>query len=209
MMTLRFLLLEDNPQDANVIQATLHDGGINCELLRVETRSKFVTALSTDVFDLILANYALPGFDGLSALEIARNKSPEVPFIFVSASLGEELVIETLKSGATDYVLKQRLGRLVPCVQRALEEAKERRKRERAELMLVEQKRLLELIALRHALDECLTAVCASVSKLNPRIRACFLLTDVQRLTFTSSITPAFAPSFAQGLKDVPINDLC
>ncbi len=208
-MTLRFLLLEDNPLDADVIQATLVDGGIDCELLRVETRSNFVTALSTDVFDLILADYALPSFDGFSALEIARNKSPEIPFIFVSGSLGEELAIETLKSGATDYVLKQRLGRLVPSVQRALREARERQKRERAELMLVEQNRLLELIASGHPLNKCLTAVCASVSKLNPRIRACFLLTDVQRLTFPCSITPDFPPSFGQGLKDTPINDLC
>ncbi len=121
MMTRRFLLLEDNPTDANVIQVTLHDGGIDCELVRVETRSNFISALATDLFDLILADYMLSDFDGLSALEIARNKSPEVPFIFVSSSLGEELAIEALKSGATDYVLKQRLGRLVPSVQRALQ----------------------------------------------------------------------------------------
>ncbi|MEH2301786.1 MAG: response regulator [Nostoc sp.] len=133
MNVLRFLLLEDSPLDAELAEAILTEGGINCELIRVETGADFLTALETETFDLILADYALPSFDGISALKIARNHTPEVPFIFVSAALGEELAIEALKNGATDYVLKQRLGRLVPSVQRALQEAKERRERQQAE----------------------------------------------------------------------------
>ncbi|AVH72796.1 hybrid sensor histidine kinase/response regulator [Nostoc sp. 'Lobaria pulmonaria (5183) cyanobiont'] len=133
MNVLRFLLLEDSLLDAELAQAILTEGGIDCELIRVETGADFLAALETEVFDLILADYALPSFDGISALEIARNRTPEVPFIFVSAALGEELAIEALKNGATDYVLKQRLGRLVPSVQRALREAKERRERQQAE----------------------------------------------------------------------------
>ncbi|MFN6484694.1 MULTISPECIES: response regulator [unclassified Nostoc] len=133
MNVLRFLLLEDSVLDAELAQAMLTEGRIDCELIRVETGADFVAALETEAFDLILADYALPSFDGISALEIARNRTPEVPFIFVSAALGEELAIEALKNGATDYVLKQRLGRLVPSVQRALREAKERRERKQAE----------------------------------------------------------------------------
>ncbi|MCC5641486.1 response regulator [Nostoc sp. CHAB 5824] len=133
MNVLRFLLLEDSLLDAELAQAILTDGEINCELVRVETGADFLAALEAETFDLILADYALPSFDGISALEIARNRTPEVPFIFVSAALGEELAIEALKNGATDYVLKQRLGRLVPSVQRALQEAKERRERQQAE----------------------------------------------------------------------------
>ncbi|MBG1270995.1 hybrid sensor histidine kinase/response regulator [Nostoc sp. WHI] len=133
MNVLRFLLLEDSLLDAELAQAMLTEGGINCELIRVETGADFLAAVKIETFDLILADYALPSFDGISALEIARNHCPEVPFIFVSAALGEELAIEALKNGATDYVLKQRLGRLVPSVQRALREAKERRKRQQAE----------------------------------------------------------------------------
>ena len=136
MNVLRFLLLEDSPLDAELTQAMLTEGGINCELIRVETGADFLTALETEDFDLILADYALPSFDGISALEIARNRTPEVPFIFVSAALGEELAIEAMKNGATDYVLKQRLGRLVPSVQRALRSAKERRERQQAEELL-------------------------------------------------------------------------
>ncbi|MBD6616136.1 response regulator [Komarekiella sp. 'clone 1'] len=133
MGVLRFLLLEDSLLDAELAQATLTEGGIDCELVRVETSADFLAALETKAFDLILADYALPSFDGISALEIARNHCPDVPFIFVSAALGEELAIEALKNGATDYVLKQRLGRLVPSVQRALREAQERCERQRAE----------------------------------------------------------------------------
>ncbi len=133
MNVLRFLLLEDSLLDAELTEAMLTEGGINCELIRVETDADFLAALETKAFDLILADYALPSFDGISALEIARNRFPEVPFIFVSAALGEELAIEALKNGATDYVLKQRLGRLVPSVQRALREAKERHHRKQAE----------------------------------------------------------------------------
>ncbi|MEH1944693.1 MAG: response regulator [Nostoc sp.] len=136
MNVLRFLLLEDSMLDAELTQAMLTEGGINCELIRVETGADFLAAVQAEAFDLILADYALPSFDGISALEIARNQCPEVPFIFVSAALGEELAIEALKNGATDYVLKQRLGRLVPSVQRALREAKERRERKGAEKSL-------------------------------------------------------------------------
>ena len=105
MTALRFLLLEDNPLDAEVIHLTLTDGGVECELLRVETRTDFVRALETNAFDLILADYTLPGFDGISALGIAQNLCPDTPFIFVSGSMGEELAIE-VEVGALYVVVK-------------------------------------------------------------------------------------------------------
>ena len=130
---LRILNLEDSPLDAELVQAHLTEGGISCELVRVQTRSDFAAALEEGGFDLILADYALPNFDGLSALEMVRKICPEVPFILISGALGEEVAIETLKRGAADYVLKQRLERLVPAVRRALHEAEERSARARAE----------------------------------------------------------------------------
>ncbi len=130
---LRVLQLEDNPVDAELILATLAEGGIPCEADRVETRADFLAALKRGGYDMILADYSLPSFDGISALAIARELRPDVPFIFVSAILGEELAIDTLLRGATDYILKQRLGRLVPSVQRALRELDERMERKRAE----------------------------------------------------------------------------
>lgn len=136
MSPLKLLLLEDNPLDAEVVHVTLADGGIECELQVVETRSQFEAALATEPFDLILVDYAQPGFDGLTVLDIVQHQCPNVPFIFVTATLGEEMAIESLKLGATDYVLKHRLARLVPCVERALREAQERRDRTAAEATL-------------------------------------------------------------------------
>src|SRR5262245_63292780 len=107
---LRILHLEDDPGDAALILDVLRAGGIACEIRRVETGPDFSAALDTGEFDLILADFSLPAFDGLSALVIARERVPELPFIFVSGNLGEERAIDALKVGATDYVLKERLS---------------------------------------------------------------------------------------------------
>ena len=130
---LRLLQLEDNRVDAELITATLADGGLSCESRCVDTRQDFVAALKAGRIDLILADYTIPGFDGMTALTLAHQHCPDVPFLFVSATIGEELAIDAMHLGATDYVLKQRLGRLVPSVQRALREAAERADRQRAE----------------------------------------------------------------------------
>jgi PAS domain S-box-containing protein len=123
---LRILYLEDDPRDADLVQETLASDGIASEIVRVETEAEFIASLESGGFDLILADYTLPTFDGISALKIVRKNWPQVPFIFVSGTLGEEVAIEALKIGATDYVFKTRLLRIVPSVQRALREADER-----------------------------------------------------------------------------------
>ncbi|MGO9379178.1 MAG: ATP-binding protein [Dissulfurispiraceae bacterium] len=129
---LQILHLEDDPLDAELVRSTLDGDGIACKIFRVETRHDFVTAIERGGFDIIFADYSLPAFDGISALAIARIRRPFIPFIFVSGAMGEELAIETLKSGATDYVLKSRISRLIPSVRRALDEAKERSDRRKA-----------------------------------------------------------------------------
>jgi signal transduction histidine kinase len=130
---LRVLHLEDNLLDAELILANLLEGGLECVVRRVDTRADFEAAIAAKDFEIILADYSLPSFDGLAALEIARAETPDTPFIIISGALGEELAIETLKSGATDYILKHRLERLVPSVRRALREAAEREARKHAE----------------------------------------------------------------------------
>src|SRR5262245_19355086 len=144
---LRVLMLEDSPLDAGLVAETLAAGGLRCAPLRVETREAFLAALEDGPLDLILSDYALPAFDGLSAMRLARERCPEVPFIIVSGVLGEEVAIEALKQGATDYVLKQRLGRLVPTVRRALAEARDRAERRRAEEALARQTEHFRLAA--------------------------------------------------------------
>jgi PAS domain S-box-containing protein len=130
---LSVLHLEANPTDGALIQEILETNGIVTRVTRVETEAQFSRSLGDGCFDLILADHSLPSFDGLSALKIALEKCPDVPFIFVSGALGEEAAIEAVRSGATDYVLKERPARIVSSVQRALREAEERAKRRHAE----------------------------------------------------------------------------
>src|SRR5260370_27967134 len=109
---LRILHLEDNPYDATLIQQSLKADGIVSEVLRVDSRADFVKALEKGRFDLILSDYTIPAFSGLSALGLAIQARSDLPFIFVSGTLGEDVAIESLKQGATDYVLKDPLGPL-------------------------------------------------------------------------------------------------
>jgi len=146
---LHILHLEDEPDDVALAQSTLEAGGIAGAFTRVETRAEFVSALEAGGIDLILSDFSLPTFDGLSALDIAHSRHPEVPFILVSGTLGEELAIDSLKRGATDYVLKHRLSRLVPAVRRAMQEVKERVRRKQAEAKRNEYSRKLQLLSRR------------------------------------------------------------
>jgi PAS domain S-box-containing protein len=130
---LRILNLEDNANDAELNGAMIAARWPQCELVRVETREEFTSALDQGNFDLILSDYTMPGFGGREALTLARQKRPQTPFLFVSGTIGEDAAIEALKNGATDYVLKHRLMRLIPAVDRALREREERAERERAE----------------------------------------------------------------------------
>jgi signal transduction histidine kinase len=138
---LRLLQLEDDPVDAELITAILIEGNIPCQSQLVDTRQAFVAALKEGRIDLILADHSIPGFDGMTALSLARQHCPDVPFLFVSGTIGEELAIDAMHHGATDYVLKQRLGRLVPSVQRALREFEDRTERKRAEEALRESEK--------------------------------------------------------------------
>src|SRR5438105_6864032 len=123
---LRLLHLEDNPLDAEIIRESLKTDDFECEQILVKTRQEYESAIAQGHFDLVLSDFNVPGYDGLSALTLARRAMPDVPFILVSGTLGEEQAIESLKAGATDYVLKHRLTRFMPAVRRALQEAKEK-----------------------------------------------------------------------------------
>ena len=127
------LYLEDNPRDAELVRDRLQRSTLACELRVASDRAEYEAALSETRFDLILSDYRLPGYDGMSALALARAKQPHVPFILVSGTLGEEQAVDCVLRGATDYVLKHRLERLVPAVLRALAEGKEQQKRRAAE----------------------------------------------------------------------------
>jgi signal transduction histidine kinase len=139
---LHILHLEDDLKDAEIVQSSLEAEGIRCAIVRVENRDDFVSALEHGGIDLILSDCTLPGFDGMSALKIALTNWPAIPVIFVSGTLGEERAIESLKSGATDYVLKDRLARLVPAVRRAMKEVEERAECRRMEGQFIEAQKM-------------------------------------------------------------------
>jgi len=143
---LRILLLEDVASDAELTERELRKAKLAFSLERVETKEAFVRELEEFRPHLILGDYKLPTFDGLSALTISQEKCPDIPFIFVSGAIGEELAIETLKKGATDYVLKDHLSRLVPTVRRALGEAEEHIKLRQAKEALRESEEKLRNI---------------------------------------------------------------
>src|SRR6266478_2954702 len=140
-------MLEDDAADAELTRFALRKGGMSFSMARVETRKDYLQALDQNPPELILSDYSLPGFDGHAALELARTICPETPFIFVTGTMGEEVAIETLKSGATDYVLKTRLSRLTPAVHRALREAQERAQHRRAEEQLRESHEQLRALS--------------------------------------------------------------
>ena len=130
---LRILSIEDDPKDTKLIQDLLETEGVVCEVTRIDNQAALLASVEQGGIDLILSDYTLPSFDGISALKFAMKTCPDVPFIFVSGTLGEEVAIEALKIGATDYVLKTSLSRLAPSVVRAQREATQKAERRRAE----------------------------------------------------------------------------
>jgi len=154
---LHILILEDVPTDAELIKDELREAGMIFTSKSVQDRAAYFEALDEFCPDIILSDYSLPSFDGLSALKVAVGKCPDVPFIFVSGALGEETAIDLLKQGATDYVLKSRLSRLGPAVTRALQEVRERAERKMAEEALKKREQALELIS--RSLEEANTAL--------------------------------------------------
>ena len=139
---LRILHLEDDPADAELIESTLLAEGVLCTTTCVENRNDFLAALERGGFDLVISDFALPSFDGFSAIAAVRTGWPDLPVILVSGTLGEELAVDSLKSGATDYVLKDHLYRLAPAVRRAMQEVEERHERRRLQAHFIEAQKM-------------------------------------------------------------------
>jgi putative two-component system response regulator len=157
---LKILMVEDSAADAELIEHELRNGGLVFEARRVDAEEAFTTALKDFKPGLILCDYHMPDFSGASALGIAIVQYPDVPFIFVSGMMGEEYAVDMMKAGATDYVLKDKLFRLVPAVKRALDENSEYQARRAAEEDLAESLTRTEKI-----LDQTVDAL-ASVTEI-------------------------------------------
>src|SRR6266446_1409222 len=143
---LKVLIVEDSEDDAALLVYELKSSGFNPQWKYVESESDYRAGLG-EPLDIIFSDFNLPHFSGQRALEILRASELEIPFIIVSGTIGEELAVESMKAGATDYVLKEHLARLGPVVRRALGEFRERRERKRAEQQLNVQAKALETAA--------------------------------------------------------------
>ena len=142
---LRILMLEDSAADAELVQFELEDAKIAFTAKVVMSEADFARELRESPPDLILSDYNLPNYDGALALAEAKRQLPDVPFILVTGAIGEDRAIEILTQGAKDYVMKSRLNRLAPAIQRALDEARAHRARREAEEKLLEMYKSLEI----------------------------------------------------------------
>lgn len=149
----RILQVEDSPLDAELVLSELEQDGIEFEVRLVDDEQAYVAALEAFHPDIVLSDLSMPVFSGERALQILRERTSETPFIFISATLGEEAAIEALRNGATDYILKQNTARLASAVRRALREAEELRARARAEQELIRAQRFESLALLAGGLS--------------------------------------------------------
>jgi signal transduction histidine kinase len=167
---LDILLLEDTDTDAELVERALRRANLPFTIRRVDNEPDFVHELDEKAPDVVLADYRLPTFDGLSALRLVRDRYPDLPFLIVSGTLGDEKAVEVLKLGATDYVLKDRLSRLVPAILRAREELAERLGRQRAETLLEQSRRIESLgrlaTTISHEFNNVLMIIQSSVTQL-------------------------------------------
>jgi PAS domain S-box-containing protein len=144
---LRILLLEDCRDDADLLMLELHSAGIGHVLKVVSTRDDFIGALADFKPDLVLSDHSLPDCTGIEAMNLARQHTADLPFILVTGALGEELAVQTIKAGATDYILKNRLYQLAPAIMRAVREAEQRSQRRHAEQILRESEERFRQLA--------------------------------------------------------------
>jgi signal transduction histidine kinase len=182
---IRILHLEKNPDHSNLVKLKLKAEGVPCVLRRIENRADFIAALEKTHFDLILAEYCLPRFDGLAALEIAREKCPDLSFIFVTDAYREEST-ELLYAGATDCVLKPTLSRLVPAILRALAEADARRRWKQAEKKLKALREIHQAMASPANFPDIVRKILDKVDISLPDAAANFVLFD----TATGELEP-------------------
>jgi len=140
--TYRVLTLEDNPLDQQLLEETLTAAGIKCDFMNARSRESYEKAVERIKFDVIVSDFSLPGYDGMSALRLAQQIQKDTPFLFVSGTIGEDRAIESLKQGATDYILKNNQERLVSAVQRALRDSEDRSERKKLEEQLRQSQKM-------------------------------------------------------------------
>jgi PAS domain S-box-containing protein len=169
---MRILHLEDDPADALLVTQVLSDGCPDSTIYGVANRREFIAALSMEPFDVVLADFNLPGFSGMEALTLARQLAPTTPFVFFSGSIGEDQAIAALQAGAADYVLKDRMKRLPAALRRVCADNRERRLRQEAEASLAASQARYERL-INEAQDAIFSlSPTGAITSLNPAFEA-------------------------------------
>jgi PAS domain S-box-containing protein len=201
--SIRVLHLEDSPRDAEMIRERLEAADVVCEIVLANSKESFEAALTRKSFDLIISAYNLPGYDGVAALKQAQAKQPDVPMILIAGTLVKEVAIQCLQIGATDYLLKGCLDRLVPAVERAFQEAETRRARKRVEGALAESE--ARKAAILDSVLDCIVTMDADglVIEFNAAAERTFGYTKAQAIGRTLAdliIPPALRAAHSAGL---------
>jgi len=217
---IRLLLVEDSESDALLIVRQLRTAGYDPQFERVDTETAFRAALDRQGWDLVISDYNMPHFSGTAALGVLRERGVDIPFIFVSGSIGEDVAVAAMKAGASDYVMKERLKRLAPAIERELREVDVRRERRHAQEAVIERTRLAELsadvaVALTQSatIDETLTRCARAVAKHLDAAAACIWTVNEAANRFelqaAAGLPEAVRAEHAQiGFDQSPIGDI-
>jgi sigma-B regulation protein RsbU (phosphoserine phosphatase) len=143
---LKVLIVNDSEDDAGVLSLELKRGGFEVNYRRVDTERDMISALKSETWDLVISDYMMQNFSGLDALKVLKWQGVDLPFILISDKVGEEIAVEAMKAGANDYILKNKLSRLVPAVQRELQEVESRREQRQVEEALKDSEEMYRLI---------------------------------------------------------------
>jgi two-component system response regulator len=197
---LRILMIEDNAADVVLINHALRNGGLAFRSKRVDNQETFLHELQHNPPDVILSDHGLPEFDGFTALAIAQNQCPGIPFIFVTGGLGDEAAVEALKCGATDYVLKNRLAtHLVPAVQQALRDTEGRTPRRRSEAELEGRIEELQAALAKAVASTGLVLICSACEQVRDEQGRWQTLEEYLLAHPQSTLSSVTCPECAQG----------
>jgi len=196
--TIKILHLEDNQADSQLVQSTLRRANVAFEYFFADEEKEYLYYLENEAIDLILSDYHLPDYSGAEALLIAKNNYPLIPFVFVSGTMGEDAAIESLLNGATDYVLKNKIERLVPAVYRAFNEAQEHKARREAEMALYQSEENFRESISESPLGIRIVSVKGDTVYVNKAFLDIYEFSDLEEFTHTPAINRYSRESYIQ-----------
>jgi len=194
---IRILIIEDSDTDKELLLYELKRGGYDVEYLCVETLEEMISALDQNEWDIIISDYSLPKFDGLSALKIAKKRNIDIPFILVSGTIGEELAVQAMKEGVSDYMMKGNLKRMVPAIDRELKDAKIRVQSKLADAALKESEIRFRVLAESAPVGIFTTDSRGSTEYVNPR------WSEISKLSFVEALNDGWLKAVHSGDREM------